>query len=142
MNIKDQKKIERLLEIGMGISKGKELKLNTFEVQFCIDKKIEKFEPPKFSKEEKNIYSVYKQLREKGYNMRISEDSDLLRVYQKGFRPGEDRTKYLMKIIEKWPEKKEIEEYLKIAGNLRKELIFALIGKKIEFIKLSRTNFD
>ena len=93
-------------------------------------------------------FKVFEHLRSKGYQVRLNfEDSSHFRVYQKGFRPGEDKTKSLVKVIENTGKLSlsEIEKYMEVANNLRKELILAYIDKVNQrpvFIKINRTNFQ
>jgi len=136
------KESEKLKWLGIGIETGKGLFLNNYELKYCKEKGTLKSEI-KLSKKEEKIYSLYKFLRERGYIPRLSEKrEDIFRVYQKGFRPGEDRTKYLLLIKEEWPSEKEIEELLELGRNMRKETVIALVGNRITFLKISRTVFE
>ena len=138
--IVDGKKREKLEELGFGIEEKGKLSLNDYEVRYCNEKgylkgneKVKVLEP---------VYRVFKELREHGIILRFSVGSELIRVYQKGFRPGEDRTKYLMKIVDKkFPNKKEIFEFIKLSKKMRKELIFAIIEKEgIRYLKINQTS--
>ncbi len=88
-------------------------------------------------KNAEDIYRVYKYLRDRGYISKPVED--FLKVYKKGFRPGEDRTIYILKVN---PDLNKMKEDLKLAGRLRKQLIYAFVNEKIEFVKITRTNFE
>jgi len=91
-------------------------------------------------------YKVINHLRSKGYITRVSLDStEFLRLHRKGFRPGEDRTYYLLKVVdEDWSANiNELREALDFAGRLRKELVIAVVkGNRPIFMKISRTNFE
>ncbi len=103
----------------------------------------------KIKKEDKlaeEKYAVLKFLRQNGYITKPSfADEPWMRVYRKGFRPGEDRTHYLLKIVGKgWhPEMGEIVADMKRAAEVRKEAVYALVqnGKPL-FFKIMRTSFD
>lgn len=86
-------------------------------------------------------YMVLKYLRSAGFIVRSGEDANFLRVYKKGIRVGEDRTLYLIRVLRK-SDIPDIRSDLKIAGKMRKELIYAFVGEKIEFVKVMRVNFD
>ncbi|MBN2478422.1 hypothetical protein JXB01_03985 [Candidatus Micrarchaeota archaeon] len=140
--ITDESTIEKLSELGIGLSRDARYFLNIFEQKYCEEKDILKGKS-KLSKNEELIYSVFKTLREKGYICRFSKDSDLIRVYQKGFRPGEDRTRWVMKVINgKWPDEKDASALLQTAKKMRKEAVFALADKEITFYKISSHSFD
>jgi tRNA splicing endonuclease len=91
-------------------------------------------------------YEVFVALRKNGYIARPSFSGEpLLRVYRKGFRPGEDRTICLLKVVE--PEDKITFMGLladaKKASDLRKEFAYAFIDSgTVRFMKCGRTNFD
>ncbi len=134
-----KEKREYLEQLGFGIKKDGKLQLNPYEIKYCIDKdhleNEEKFEG------NESVYRVFKDLRDHGIITRFSEDSDLIRVYQKGFRPGEDRTKYVMKVIDgDFPSKEELEKLILISKKMRKYLLIALVGERIDYIKISQTN--
>ena len=118
-------------------------KLDPIEEFYFFEKgKIEKEKEEIIKKLEKisnykEIYMVYKYLRDRGY---ISKYVDgFLKVYRKGFRPGEDRTTYILKVN---PDLNKLKDDLKIAGRLRKQLIYAFVNNGIEFLKITRTNFE
>jgi tRNA splicing endonuclease len=68
-------------------------------------------------------------------------ESGLLRAYKKGIRVGEDRTTYFFRVLKKESLPNPLED-LKISGKMRKELIYAFVGERIQFVKASRINFD
>ena len=90
-------------------------------------------------------FKVFKFLWDRGYITRESADTkEYFRIYRKGFRMGEDRTECIMRILgekEKY-DRKQMEKDLEIAGRLRKELVVAISGGQIGFIKINRTRFD
>src|SRR3989339_11922 len=104
-------------------------------------------EQAKKDKLAKEKYHVIKYLREKGYITRLSlDDSDFFRLYRKGFRPGMDKTAYLLKVAGKnWKTNiSGLLDDLDSAGKLRKELVYAIAGdleKKPIFVKVGRSSF-
>ncbi len=92
----------------------------------------------KFAEEKFNLFSF---LRQRGYISKPLEGCYLL-GYRKGFRPGEDRSAYLIKIC-KGDEVKELIEDLAKATAMRKELVYAVRTKDgYRFIKVTNTRFD
>ena len=133
------KEKERLENLGFGIEKKGELILNPYETRYCKEKGY--LESKEKFKGNESIYRVFKELREHGIIIRFSKDSELIRVYQKGFRPGEDRTKYLMKVVEKkFPSKEELKELIISSKKMRKELVIALVEERISYLKINSTN--
>ena len=143
---------KKLAECGAQIIEGK---LPIFEVIYYAEKGLIQedwkkllAQQAKKDKLAKEKYHVIKHLREKGYITRLSlENSDFFRLYRKGFRPGMDKTAYLLKVAGKnW--KTNVEELLDdldFAGKLRKELIYAIAGdlkKKPIFVKIGRSSFE
>ncbi len=93
-------------------------------------------------------YAVIKHLRDRGYIVRPSLDgSGFLRLHRKGYRPGEDKTYYLIQAVPKgWTASAEsLLPALETAGKLRKELAIAIAdpakGEPL-FLKFGRMNFD
>ena len=153
ITITDREAIEKLRQLGAWVEDEKELKLPLLEAIYFAEKGVIKESTEELLKKLKKAdklaedkYAILKHLRNNGYITRLSLDyGEFFRVYQKGFRPNEDRTKYVVKVVPKdWqPKLDEIKEALEFSGNVRKELIFAYIDeKKIGFIKMGRTNFD
>lgn len=131
-----------------------ENKLTFLEAIYFVEKgalKLDKEELWKALKKKDKLaqdkYAILRHFRDNGYIARLNlEDSAYFRVYQKGFRPNEDKTKYLVKVIENSGKLKlsDIENEMEIANNLRKELVLAYVDKKNQkpvFVKISRTNF-
>jgi tRNA splicing endonuclease len=70
-----------------------------------------------------------------------------LRLHRKGYRPGEDKTYYLIEVVAKdWKaDSEKLLPSLDAAGRLRKELVLAIVdlnGEKPLFIKFGRANFE
>jgi len=88
-------------------------------------------------------YEVYKDLRRKGYIVRPSPEEKILRVYRKGYRPEEDRTLYLLRIVEPGEEigKAQLMEDLRKAGSMKKELVYAFAGSPVRYVSISRKVF-
>ncbi len=93
-------------------------------------------------------YAVIKHLRERGYIVRPSLDNTgFLRLHRKGYRPGEDKTYYLIQAVRKdWSAGVEpLLRSLETAAKLRKELAIAIVdperGEPV-FLKFGRMNFD
>jgi len=151
--IRDKPLILLLRNIGAAVEEGDEARIPLIEAAYFADKK-----KLPFTKEEilalasktdplaNEKYAVIDYLRSRGYITRVSLDTtEFLRLHRKGFRPGEDRTYYLVKVVpEGWkPGLKEIEDALDFAGRLRKELVVAVVrGGRPRFIKLGRANFE
>jgi len=151
--IRDKPLILLLRNIGAAVEEGAEARIPLIEAAYFADKK-----KLPFTKEEilalasktdplaNEKYIVIDYLRSRGYITRVSLDTtEFLRLHRKGFRPGEDRTYYLVKVVpEGWkPGLKEIESALDFAGRLRKELVVAAVRDgRPRFIKLGRANFE
>lgn len=91
-------------------------------------------------------FRVLESLRENGYIAKPSFDSGLLRVYRKGFRPGEDRTFCIMKVVKDEKLSPEaLQEFCELSGKLRKEATIAVVSKLANepvFLKVSKTKFE
>ena len=80
--------------------------------------------------------------------MRPSLDgTPFLRLHRKGYRPGEDKTYYLIEAVNKdWSASPEsLMSSLEAAGRMRKELAIAIVDPAHEsplFIKFGRINFE
>ena len=130
----------KLVELGIGTEVGDKVLLNEVEYLYAKNKGILK-EEIGVKGEVKDLLKVYSFLMDRGYICRFSlKMKDYIRVGKKGYRRGEDRTKYLVKVV-KNISKKEIEEDLKFSLRLRKKLIYCFVGEKIEFIKIDRKEF-
>lgn len=154
--IRDPKLILKLRSLGGGAESedGKENQITFLEAAFFAERRVIPIEFKKLmelaKKKDKlaeERYAVLKYLREQGYITKPSLDgSPYLRLYRKGFRPGEDRTYSLIYVVDdKWKaDAKELAEMVGFAGRLRKECIIAIVKGEEEpkFLKLGRTNFE
>ena len=139
-------KDDRLMELGFGIEKDGKLILHEFEAAYAAEKGYIKLKKSFSFVSEKGMaekYLVYKDLRENGYILRLSLSGDFFRVYRKGFRPGEDRTLYLLKVVpEESVKTGNLLEDALIAGKMRKELVYAFVRDgKIIYVSLTRKRF-
>ncbi len=136
---------EKLVELGFGIEKGGKLFLHNFEAAYAIEKKFMKPLKKKLISEKGDSakYLVFKDLRDNGYISRLSLSGDFFRVYRKGFRRGEDRTMYLLKVItDKSIRINDVFKDAMAAAKIRKELVYAIVeGKRITYISLSSKRF-
>ena len=150
--ITDEGVIKKLEEFGFGswIEDGSVFGLNDYELSYCLERNyidegdIQNLETNlkanSNNKINSKIYKIFSELRRHGIIIRFTNEEGLVRVYQKGFRPGEDRTKYLMKIVVgSFPKKDEIDRLIKISKNMRKELLFAIVDEKITYLKIGTT---
>lgn len=153
--IRDPKLILKLRSLGGGAEEGEENKITFLEAAFFSERRVIPIEFKKLmelakkkDKMAEERYTVLKYLREQGYIAKPSLDgSPYLRLYRKGFRPGEDRTYSLIYVVDdEWKaDAKELVEMIGFAGKLRKECVVAVVGKGMEepkFLKLGRTNFE
>jgi len=153
VTIKEKSLILLLRNLGAAIEDGKSAKIPLIEaayfaskrkLPFGVDEILERAKKSDPLAREK--YFAIDYLRSRGYITRASLDStEFLRLHRKGFRPGEDRTYYLLKIVKPdWAmDSEKIQDALDLAGKLRKELVLGIVdGKRIRFIKLGRINFE
>jgi tRNA splicing endonuclease len=147
--------ILKLRSLGAGVEEADETKLTLLEAAYFADRGVlpmKKSELLEAASEKDPLaaerYSVIKYLRDRGYIVRPSLDGTrFLRLHRKGYRPGEDRTYYLIEVVKKdWKcEPEGLMRLLETAGKLRKELAIAIAGSEAEaplFIKFGRMNFD
>lgn len=90
-------------------------------------------------------FLVFYDLRKKGYGvysgLKFGTD---FRVYEKGIKPGEDHSKWLIKIISKKEIKNEdLFSNLRVSHSTRKELVYAFIDKDndISYVSFGRKKF-
>ncbi len=153
--IRDPKLILKLRSLGGGAESedGSENRITFIEAAFFAERRVIPIEFEKLmtlakkkDKMAEERYNVLKYLREQGYIAKPSLDGlPHLRLYRKGFRPGEDRTYALIYVVDdKWKANaEELIEMVGFAGKLRKECIVAVAGKEEpRFLKLGRTNFE
>lgn len=148
---------ELFRKYGAGFEENGEIKAHPLEALYFIERGKLSLEGESFaslmekaSREDSlaaEKYSVLKYLRSMGYITRPSfaKGERWLRVYRKGFRPGEDRTQFLLKVVpEGWqPSLSELLSDVKAAAGIRKELVYAIArsGSPL-FLKVARTSFD
>ncbi|MFH1393428.1 MAG: hypothetical protein ABII71_02605 [Candidatus Micrarchaeota archaeon] len=155
VNVKDRKLILKLRGLGAGVEDAEEAKLTLLEAAFFAGigvlpmKKDELLKAAgKIDKLAEEKYFVIKYLRERGYIVRPSLDgSQYLRLHRKGFRPGEDRTYYLIEVVRKdWKAEPDLLfASLEFAGRLRKELVIAVVDTEAEkprFLKFGRMTIE
>jgi tRNA splicing endonuclease len=151
--IYDPKLVLKLRSLGGGAEEGEENRITFLEAAFFSERRVIPIEFGKLMKLAKKKdkmadkrYTVLKYLREQGYIAKPSLDgSPYLRLYRKGFRPGEDRTYALIYVVDdKWKaDAKELAEMVGFAGRLRKECVIAVVdGDEPKFLKLGRTNYE
>jgi len=151
--IRDKPLMLLLRNIGAAVEEGKEAKIPLIEAAYFAEKRKLPFTKDEIlalaSKTDplaKEKYIVIDYLRSRGYITRVSLDTtEYLRLHRKGFRPGEDRTYYLVKVVDgSWvPKTGELDAALDFAGKLRKELVVAVVdGSRPRFMKFGRANFE
>lgn len=151
--INDKGLILLLRNIGAAVEEGAQAKIPLIEAAYFADKRKLPFTKDEIiaraSKKDplaEQKYITIDYLRSRGYITRVSLDTtEFLRLHRKGFRPGEDRTYYILKVVpEDWKQDiDEIQKALDFAGRLRKELVIAVVkGKRPYFIKMGRANFE
>ena len=137
-----------VIQKGFGIEVEGGVVLNALEVLYLSEKEElpedVRVDVGDLSKKYWKEYRVYKMLRKNGYIVRFSLENDFLRVYRKGFRRGEDRTLYLVKVVE--PDHSltigEIVKDVELASALRKERVCAVVGEKVVFLSIGKRNFQ
>lgn len=150
--ITDEQTRLKLRSLGGGLEEEGKTILHPLEAAFFAKLRVIEGDEKKFLKAAgKNAgerYLILQHLRENGYIAKPSLDSDILRVYRKGFRPGEDRTFCIIKIAKEKTGREELLEFAEFAGRLRKEAVLAFFcrrhGPEPEpvFIKISKTKFE
>jgi tRNA splicing endonuclease len=151
--IKDRQLILKLRSLGAGVEEADETKITYLEAAYFADRGVLPAEKEKLLghvKEEnaEEKYFVIKYLRDRGYIVRPSLDgTGFLRLHRKGYRPGEDKTYYLLQVVPKgWRCGTEsLMPALEAAGRLRKELAIAVVDpgqEKPLFLKFGRLTFE
>ena len=148
--IEDEKTVLKLRSLGGGTEEEGKIILHPLEAIYFAKRRVIKEDIEKLFKESGELaeerYHVLEFLRENGYISKPSFKSKLLRIYRKGFRPGEDRSYSIVKVIK--DEKlspEDLEEFSRFAGELRKEAVIAIVKSLDDdpvFFKLSRTKFE
>lgn len=151
--IKNKPLILKLRSLGAGVEEGEETKITYLEAAYFADRKVLPIDKEKLFEQLKvkddfylEKYAVIKYLRDRGYIVRPSLDgTPYLRLHRKGYRPGEDKTYYLIHVVKKdWKASMEnLVQPLEAAGRLRKELAIAIVdGEEPRFLKFGRLNFE
>ncbi len=153
--IKDRPLILKLRSLGAGVEEGDETRITLLEAAYFADRGVLPMDKEEILKQAakrdklcKERYLVIKYLRDRGYIVRPSLDgTTYLRLHRKGYRPGEDKTYYLIEVVRKdWsctPDR--LMPSLETAGKLRKELAIAVVDLEKDkplFIKFGRMSFD
>jgi tRNA splicing endonuclease len=133
-------KDKKLVDLGFGIEKDDALELSELELYYAIEKGHVSGEKPKI---EPKRYLVFKDLRDKSYIVSFSEANGYFRVYRKGFRRGEDRTLWLLRVLDS--DKIGLDglgKDLAEAGKMRKDLVYAFVeNDKVFYLSISRKQF-
>ena len=153
--IRQKPLILKLRSLGAGVEEADETRITYLEAAYFaergvlpLDKEDLLERAAKKDRLAREKFHVIRYLRERGYIVRPSLDgTDYLRLHRKGFRPGEDKTYYLIEVVPKgWQISPEgLMPSLETAGRLRKELAIAVVDMAAEkpfFIKFGRMNFD
>jgi len=130
----------KLVELGFGIETENGLLLSELELYYAVEKGHINAEKPKI---DSNRYAVFKDLREKGYIVAFSEANGYFRVFRKGYRRGEDRTLWLLRVLDS--DKIDIDalgDDLGEAGKMRKDLVYAFVkDNRVFYISISKKIF-
>lgn len=153
--IRDKSLILKLRSLGAGVEEAEETRITLLEAAYFADRGVLPMEKDELIKRAakkdklaKERYFVIKYLRDRGYIVRSSLDgTSFLRLHRKGYRPGEDKTYYLIEVVSKdWScNAKDLMPFLETAGRLRKELAIAVVDLELErplFLKFGRMNIE
>ena len=151
--IRQKPLILKLRSLVAGVEEGEETKITYLEAAYFADRGVllvPKDDLLKRAAKKDKLYMekfiVMKYLRDRGYIVRPSLDgTPYLRLHRKGYRPGEDKTYYLLEVVPKgWKASVEtLLPSLEAAGRLRKELAIAIMdGNEPKFLKFGRMNFE
>jgi tRNA splicing endonuclease len=148
---KNREKIKQLVRVGAIEQESEEVHIPLLEAAYWAEKGLVDIEKEKILEAARKSdsladdkYRVLKHLTDLGYITRASGEGDYLRVHEKGIKRGEDRTRYVLKII---PSNSslalnDIVAMLEFAGNVRKELLIGTIKSgEIIFLKINRKKF-
>ena len=155
ITLRDKPLILKLRSLGAGVEEADETRITLLEAAYFAERGVLPMDKDEIlahaAKSDplyKERYHVIKYLRNRGYIVRPSLDgTPYLRLHRKGYRPGEDKTYYLVEVVEKgWSASVEsLISSLELAGRLRKELAIAVVDLEREkplFIKFGRMTFD
>ncbi len=153
--IKDRPLILKLRSLGAGVEEADETKIALLEAAYFAERGVlpmDKDEILNAAKKKDKLaeekFFAIKYLRDRGYIVRPSLDgTPYLRLHRKGYRPGEDKTYYLLSVVKKnWSATTEdLMPMLEAASRLRKELAITVVDLgegKIQFIKFGRMTFE
>lgn len=155
VTLRERPLILKMRSLGAGVEEGDEARVSLLEAAYFAERGVlplsrdellaRAAESDPLAREK---YAVIKHLRNRGYIVRPSLDgTPFLRLHRKGYRPGEDKTYYLIEAVNKdWSASPEsLMSSLEAAGRMRKELAIAIVDPAHEsplFIKLGRINFE
>jgi tRNA splicing endonuclease len=153
--IRQKPLILKLRSLGAGVEDEEETKITYLEAAYFADRKVLPLDKEELlkraGKKDKMAaekYATIKYLRDRGYIVRPSLDgTPYLRLHRKGYRPGEDKTYYLIHVVKSdWKASSEsLVEPLEAASRLRKELAIAIVDANTgepKFLKFARLNFE
>ncbi len=153
--IRQKPLILKLRSLGAGVEESDETKITYLEAAYFAERNVLPLKKEELlERASKNDplaqekFAVLKYLRDRGYIVRPSLDgTDFLRLHRKGYRPGEDKTYYLIQVVPKgWSCSADgLMPSLETAGKLRKELAIAIVDPGFDaplFIKFGRMNFE
>ncbi len=93
----------------------------------------------------KKTYFVYKHLMDKGYNCGFSFREGFIAVGRKGYRRGEKRTKYLIRVVcNEGSNRESFKQDLEVCLKARKKLVYAFVDlnkNKVRFVKIDKKEF-
>ncbi|MCX6778149.1 MAG: hypothetical protein NT157_04660 [Candidatus Micrarchaeota archaeon] len=141
--IVETENFERIHEQGFGAIKDGELLLTPLDALYLLEeKKIEvkkgrikldfekllAFLEKKGEKQIKDYYSVFRDLRKRGYVCRYDlKNSGWLRVYERGARPTDRPSKYVLRVMDAKTGMPQLLELLAQAHSFRRQLLLALV---------------
>lgn len=138
-----------LLERGFGIEDNGDSLLSAPEAIYISEKKLARLDEKKrkeaAKKCGKEVYFVYRMLRERGYVPVFSSESPLLRVHERGVRRGEDRPRFLVEVVKKNGkfDAAGIAKRAEEASKLRKDYFLAIVSKNdVDFIGIAKRSFE
>jgi tRNA splicing endonuclease len=153
--LRDKPLILKMRSLGAGVEEAEETRMSLLEAAYFADRGVlplRKDELLSRASEKDALapkkFLVIKYLRDRGYIVRPSLDgTPWLRLHRKGYRPGEDKTYYLIEVVPKtWKaEPGALIASLEAAGRLRKELAIAVVDPEQDaplFIKFGRMKFE
>ncbi len=137
----NEKSFQKLTSKGFGYKINNKFYLDLYEVQYLLEKnKIELIDTKNNKLESKDImkspkfnldeFIVYSDLKKKGYNVKTGFKYGVsFRIYDKGIKPGEDHSLWLIEVINE-KDKIKIKELIsknRISHSANKKLILAII---------------